>query len=175
MTYTAPIAYQEDASGKRSEIKVAYALNTAARSYGFTVGDYNPDQALVIDPLLQSTYLGGAGNEFATALAIHPTSGEVYVAGRTFLSTNFPATAGGAQPASAGNVDVFVSRFNASLTALAQSTYLGGAGNDGTPFLALARDIHPASGEVYVAGDTDSTTFPATSGGAQAVYGGDRA
>ena len=31
--------------------------------------------------LLQSTYLGGSGDDEAHALAIHPTTGEVYVAG----------------------------------------------------------------------------------------------
>ncbi len=171
VTYTAPIAYQEDANGKRSEIKVAYALNTATHSYGFKVGDYNPGQALVIDPLLQSTYLGGAGTDFAAALAIHPASGDVYVAGST-ASTAFPGTGGGAQPAQAGGTeegDVFVSRFNASLTTLVQSTYLGGAEDDYVSALA----IHPTSGDVYVAGSTYSSTFPGTVGGAQPAHVGD--
>lgn len=116
VTYTAPIAYQEDASSKSSEIKVAYALNTSAHSYGFTVGDYNPGQALVIDPLLQSTYLGSAGDGYATALAIHPVSGDVYVTGKT-VSTTFPGAGGGAQSShaaggavaaiNAGRVSVF--------------------------------------------------------------------
>lgn len=165
--YTAPIAYQEDANGKRSEVKVAYALNTATHSYGFTVGDYNPDQALVIDPLLQSTFLGSAGNEIASMLAIHPTSGEVYVAGGT-TSSAFPGATGGARPAYSFGMDAFVSRFNASLTVLIQSTYLGGSGFDAASALA----IHPASGDVYVAGETKSTDFPATAGGAQAVSAG---
>ncbi|MEQ6342500.1 MAG: fibronectin type III domain-containing protein [Gammaproteobacteria bacterium] len=171
VTYTAPIAYQEDTNGKRSEIKVAYALNTDTHSHGFTVGDYNPEQALVIDPLLQSTYLGGAGEDIASALAIHPVSGKAYVAGNT-ESTNFPATTGGAQPAyelgrGLGG-DAFVSLFNASLTTLLQSTYLGGAGRDDANALA----IHPTSGEVVVVGGTTSATFPATLGGAQATHAG---
>jgi len=167
VTFTAPIAYQEDASRKRSEVKVAYALNTATQSYGFTVGDYNPDQALVIDPLLQSTYLGGTGTDTALALAIHPASGEVYVAG-VAGSTTFPATINGAQPAYAGSGDAFVSSFNASLTVLMQSTYLGGGGLD----VAYALAIHPTSGDVYVAGSTESTNFPIISGGVQTANAG---
>ncbi len=167
VTYTAPVAYQEDASGKRSDVKVVYALNTATKSYAFTVGEYDPDRALVIDPLLQSTYLGGARNELAAALAIHPASGDVYVAGST-VSTAFPGAIGGAQPTYAFGADVFVSRFNASLTVLKQSTYLGGSGLDN----AYALAIHPASGDVYVAGNTESTNFPATAGGAQTANAG---
>jgi hypothetical protein len=46
--------------------------------------------------ILQSTYLGGSNMDEANALAIHPTTGDVYVAGET-SSTNFPNRAGGAQ------------------------------------------------------------------------------
>ena len=48
--------------------------------------------------LNQTTYLGGSGEDAGYALAIHPTSGEVFVAGTT-SSADFPGTAGGAQPA----------------------------------------------------------------------------
>jgi hypothetical protein len=115
--------------------------------------------------ILQSTYLGGSGNDEANALTIHPTTGEVYVAGHT-LSSNFPKTAGGAQ-AKYRNGDAFVSRLNKDLTQILQSTYLGG--NDSDDARALA--IHPRTGEVYVAGYTYSKDFPKTTGGAQASYG----
>jgi hypothetical protein len=106
--------------------------------------------------------------ETAKALAIHPTTGEVYVAGGT-NSTNFPGTTGGAQASyGGGTTDAFVARLNSGLTQTLQSTYLGGNGNDQANALA----IHPTTGEVYVAGDTSSTNFPRTSGGAQATHGG---
>jgi hypothetical protein len=99
--------------------------------------------------LIQATYLGGTGvglidYEAANSLAVHPASGDVYVAGVTF-STGFPGTAGGAQHSHAvdgGNDDAFVARLNPTLTTLVQATYLGGNGSD--PARALA--IHPASG-----------------------------
>jgi len=116
--------------------------------------------------LHQATYLGGNLNDEALALAIHPTSGEVYVAGST-ASTNFPGTAGGAQPAKDGSTDAFVARLNVALTTLNQATYLGGSGNDD----ALALAIHPSSGDVYVSGITGSTNFPGTAGGAQPASG----
>jgi hypothetical protein len=120
--------------------------------------------------ILQSTYLGGSGRDWAKALAIHPITGEVYVAGET-ESSNFPGTTVGAQEAhGGGDYDVFVARLNSNLTRLVQSTYLGGNGNDQANALA----IHPITGEVYVAGETESSNFPGTNGGAQAIHGGGR-
>ena len=113
--------------------------------------------------ILQATYLGGRGRDEAEALAIHPTTGDVYVAGYT-LSDDFPRTSGGAQVSYGGWHDAFVARLNSSLTQILQATYLGGRGTDA----AYALAIHPTTGEVYVAGETYSTNFPGTSGGAQA-------
>jgi hypothetical protein len=117
--------------------------------------------------ILQSTYLGGSGSDYAYALAIHPITGEVYVAGYTW-STNFPKATGGAQASFGGRNDAFVARLNSSLTQILQSTYLGGSGNDD----AYALAIHPTTGEVYVAGETWSTNFPKATGGAQASRDG---
>jgi hypothetical protein len=116
--------------------------------------------------ILQSTYLGGSRDDFANALAIHPTTGEVYVAGYT-NSTDFPNTTGGAQATLWSDflTDAFVARLNSSLTQILQSTYLGGSSDDRANALA----IHPTTGDVYVAGFTYSTNFPGTSGGAQTI------
>jgi hypothetical protein len=172
---TRPVAYQEVA-GTRRMLDVTYRV--AGDEYGFRLAGYDATRPVVIDPLLQATYLGGNGNnnpflgfsEFATALATAPT-GEVYVAGRTD-ATDFPGTSGGAQSACAtdgsGNCgDAFIVRLNASLTAIDQAVYLGGTGGDAAVGLAIA----PTTGEVYVAGGTSSTDFPGTSGGAQTAFG----
>jgi hypothetical protein len=161
---TPPVAYQE-CRGVRHSISVGYELR--GREYGFRLGNYDPSLPVLIDPLLQATYLGGSNFDLVRALAIHPVSGEVYVAGET-SSTNFPGTTGGAQTASGGGFDAFVARFNVSLTALKQATYLGGSGDD----TALALLVSTTSGDVYVAGGTGSTNFPGTSGGAQATSSG---
>ena len=167
ISFTAPIAFQEDASGQRESVSVAYALDADHARYGFTLGGYDASRPLIIDPLLQSTYLGGSGDESARALSVHPVSGEVIVAGYTD-STNLPGTSGGAQPVNGGGGSkAFVSRFNASLTLLLQSSYLGGSGFD----QATAITVHPVSGEVIVAGYTSSTNLPGTTGGAQAAHG----
>jgi hypothetical protein len=188
VAFTAPIAFQENAQGERVSVDVAYALvsvgadlaalpgtqpsdakssPTTAGTYRFTLGAYDTNQPLVIDPLLQSTYLGGTGSDQGSALAIHPATGEVYIAGTTD-STDLPGVTGGAQSAKSTGYDAFVTRFNAQLTTRLQSSYLGGTGTD----QAYALAIHPTSGEVYVAGNTSSTDLPGVAGSQQSVYGG---
>ncbi|MFZ8783993.1 hypothetical protein [Thermocrinis sp.] len=160
-----PIAWQEK-DGKKLPVEVSYKLIGKNR-YSFEVAKADPSLPIVIDPILQATYLGGSGSDEAYALAIHPTTGEVYVAGESY-STNFPGTSGGAQASNRGYADAFVARLNSNLTQILQATYLGGSGYDWVYALA----IHPTTGEVYVAGWTGSTYFPGTFGGAQSSYGG---
>jgi hypothetical protein len=122
--------------------------------------------------LVYSTYLGGTGNTQATALAVD-SSGDVYVTGHTF-ATNFPTTSGAYQTASvagAGGYTAFVTKLNSAGTSLVYSTYLGGSGNGngaGETTNALALD---SSGDVYVAGYTDSANFPVTPGVFQTTNG----
>ncbi|MGH8426617.1 MAG: SBBP repeat-containing protein [Gammaproteobacteria bacterium] len=120
-----------------------------------------------LSQILQSTYLGGSGSDMADAITVAPDTGNVYVVGRT-NSTDFPGTAGGAQPTRGGDYDAFVTILNSSLTQLIQSTYLGGSGHDEGWSIVIS----PDSGNVYVGGWTNSADFPGTAGGAQPTYGG---
>ncbi|MFO1322864.1 MAG: hypothetical protein U1F15_02265 [Burkholderiales bacterium] len=115
--------------------------------------------------IVQVTYVGGSGSDFAQALAFDD-AGAVVVAGST-NSLNFPGTAGGAQETAGGGGDAFVARFTTDLRTLLQATYVGGSGFDQGFAVASGAD-----GSVYVAGGTASSNFPATTGGAQAVRGG---
>jgi len=178
-----PIAWQEK-DGKKLPVEVSYKLIDKNR-YSFVVAKADPSLPIVIDPILQSTYLGGDGLDSVSALAIHPTTGDVYVAGGT-RSTDFPKTNGGVQVSIVGDDDAFVARLNSNLTQIIQSTYLGGSGIDkisekGNLIQKLqfnlggsgidkiyALAIHPSTGDVYVAGYTKSIDFPKTNGGAQA-------
>src|SRR5207249_4817917 len=90
VTFTPPLAFQEW-QGVRHPVQVAYRLR--GKEYGFRLGDHDPALPVLIDPLVQATYLGGTADDFGRALAIHPTSGDVYVAGDT-ASTDFPGTTG---------------------------------------------------------------------------------
>ena len=114
---------------------------------------------------VQATYVGGANNDIVYALAVAP-DGTVFVAGETG-SANFPGTAGGAQPVRGGGTDAFVAALDGTLATLRQATFVGGLSDDVANALAL-----DPTGTVYVAGNTASTAFPATAGGAQATPGG---
>lgn len=164
VVFTRPVAYQE-LRGARRPVEVSYELFD--REYGFRVGDHDPRHAVVIDPVLQATYLGGSGYDPLYAIAIHPQSGDVYVAGST-SSIDFPGTAGGAQQTSGGSEDAYVARLDGTLTVLRQTTYLGGRFSE----LGLSLAVHPTTGQIYVGGQTSSSDFPGTSGGVQPLSGG---
>jgi uncharacterized membrane protein YgcG len=168
-----PIAWQEK-DGKKLPVEVSYKL-IGKNSYSFVVAKADPNLPIVIDPILQSTYLGGNADDEVKALAIHPATGDIYVAGYTY-SADFPKTNGGAQAVKANSTgtssdsyyDGFISRLKPDLTQIIQSTYLGGSKNDIVNTLA----IHPTTGDVYVAGSTTSADFPNTAGGAVESYDG---
>lgn len=155
-----PGVYQ-NINGVKKGISVKYVLNkpdpgghaTASLTVGIEVAAYDKTKSLIIDPVLSySTYLGGEGSEFGLGIAVDG-SGNAYVAGFTD-SPNFP-TASPLQSANNGSVDVFVSKFNATGSALIYSTYLGGSGDDSDYGIGV-----DGSGNAYVAGSTDSTDFP---------------
>jgi hypothetical protein len=77
--------------------------------------------------LLYSTYLGGSSADEASGIVVDG-SGNAYVTGRT-NSTDFP-TWNPLQPAIRGDFDVFVSKLNATGSALLYSSYLGGSQSD---------------------------------------------
>ena len=165
LAWSAPVAYQEIDGGRRP---VAASYEVRGAEYGFRLGPRDPSLAVTIDPVLQATYLGGSGNDYAFAVAIRPDTGEVLVAGRT-ESPDFPGVTGGPQNRYAGGSDdVFVARLTPDLQRLEQATYFGGSGTD----LAFAIAIHPATREVYIAGQTCSPDLPGTSDAAQPRYAG---
>jgi len=107
--------------------------------------------------LLYSTYMGGSGTDFITAVAIN-TSGNVFVTGYTD-SSNFPTTLGAYSTVKVGNNDIFITKLNHEGTALVYSTLLGGTGND----KAVTIDVDDLE-NAYVAGYTASSDFPITAG-----------
>ncbi len=111
------------------------------------------------------TYLGGSGEDQALGLAVD-SSRNVYITGWT-ASANFPL-ASPIQARLSGTRDAFVTKLNASGSALVYSTYLGGSGSDTGYAIALNATLHYA----IVVGDTTSTNFPLAVGAFQPVPGG---
>ena len=121
--------------------------------------------------LVYSTYIGGNGGTTGAGIAVD-ASGNAYVTGDTD-SPNFPTTPGAFQTTFSGDpnniVHAFVSKLNATGSALVYSTYLGGSEDDWGYGIAI-----DASGCAYVTGTTGSSNFPTTPGAFQTTYGGNR-
>jgi len=116
--------------------------------------------------LVYSTLLGGTGSEVINDIALD-ASGNAYVTGQTD-SSNFDTTTGAYDETLGGTQDAFVTKINATGTALSYSTYLGGALNDDYAF-GIAVD---ASGNVYVTGYTFATDFVTTGSAYDSVHSG---
>ena len=118
--------------------------------------------------LAYSTYLGGSGGRgdgggnYGVGIAVD-SSGSAYVTGWTG-SPNFPEVGGFQGYGTKG--DAFVTKFNATGSALIYSSYLGGNSSD--EGFGIAVD---SSGNAYVTGVTDSFDFPVTPGAIQAKCG----
>src|SRR5258706_13974775 len=104
--------------------------------------------------LVYSTFLGGSGRDSSGGITVD-ASGNAYVTGGT-NSTDFPTTAGAFQPIFGGGStfqaefrasDAFVTKLNATGSALIYSTYLGGCCEEGG--LGIAVD---AAGNAWVKG-----------------------
>ena len=150
---------------------VYVAGSTSSTSFPTTVGAYdtsfdasggsNRGEAFVskLNPagnaLVYSTFIGGPGDDWASALAVD-TNGSVYVAGST-LGNSFPTTANVVQSVPNGGGDAFVAHLNAAGTALLYSTLLGGNSQDQALDIAI-----DGQGNAYVAGTTYSSDFPTT-------------
>ncbi len=124
--------------------------------YDVYVAKINPSGA----GLVYATYIGGTSNDVSKAIAVD-ASGNACVAGETF-STNFPVTAGAYQTTRRGGWDAFVTKLNASGSALVFSTYLGGTSHESESGLAL-----DTAGNIYIAGRTTSSNFPIAVGAFQ--------
>jgi photosystem II stability/assembly factor-like uncharacterized protein len=110
--------------------------------------------------------IGGAGLDIVNAI-VADAKGNAYVAGFTG-SAAFPDNPPGAVTHNAGNLDIFVAKLNPTGTKVDWLTFLGGTGDDAPT--ALARDA--SSGELYVAGLTNSVDFPTTAGVIQPAANG---
>ncbi len=118
---------------------------------------------------LYSTYLGGSNYDGGHDIAVD-SAGNAHVTGFT-QSANFP-TANAVQGTPGLNVgilgDAFVTKLNASGSALLYSTYLGGSSGDQGNGIAV-----DSAGNAYVTGATASTDFPTTNAVQGTNAGGD--
>lgn len=113
------------------------------------------------DALTYASYIGGNGADEPTALAVDGDF--VYMCGVT-ASANFPLAGAAFQGVPGGDRDAFVLKLDPRVGGdggLVYSTFLGGSRADGCSSISVR------NGRVYVAGYTNSATFPTTANGFQ--------
>jgi hypothetical protein len=166
------LIYSTYLGGSGHEDLIGMASDTAGNAF-VTGGSYSDDYPVVgayqprnggdrdvvvskIGPngstLVYSTYLGGAGDDLAWAIAVW--HGEAFVTGFSG-SADFPVRRA-AQPVKGNNTDGFVTRLSSSGSWLVYSTFLGGNGSYDAPY---GIGVQP-DGSASVAGFTQSTDFP---------------
>jgi len=166
INYTAPKAWQW-INNVKIEVKIEYAISNDSEhpTYGFTVGKYNPNYELIIDPLLASTFIGGNQDDITSGIAIDNT-GNVYIIGQA-SGVNYPTTTGTYNNSSSGTHDIFISKFNNDFSVLLASSYIGGSNTDASTDIAIDNN-----GNVVITGSTYSSNYPVTSGAFDNSYSG---
>jgi len=138
----------------RRPIPCSFQVNQDG-TVGFRLGKHDRRHPLVIDPLVYSSYLGGAGNDRADGVAAD-AQGNVWVVGSTF-SVNFPTIVGGYNTLFSSPRMVYVTKINSTRGGLpVYSTFIGQGTAGG-----IAVD---AGGNAYVAAVSDNTAYPTTPG-----------
>lgn len=118
--------------------------------------------------LTYSTFLGGLKMDYGRGIALDSLS-QAVVTGTT-NSSDFPATPG-AYDTSINGInaysDAFVTKINATGSALVYSTFFGGSDGDGGGEVLL-----DGSGNVYITGSTTSSDFPVSPNAYDTTFAG---
>jgi len=171
-----------DSSGNAYVVGATFSTNFPVTTGAFQSTNKEPSNLQCVfvtklnptgSALVYSTYLGGSGNtgneaqfgDVGEGIAVDG-AGDAYVTGLT-QSTSFPITTGAYQTVnnstlSGGPWNAFVTKLNATGTALVYSTYLGGTSQDYASAIAV-----DSSGYAYVTGRATSGNFPVTAGAFQ--------
>ena len=166
--------YSTYLGGRGSDLARAIAVDDTGHAYvtGDTASTNFPTQQPIqtsrasddvfvtkLDPtgstLVYSTYLGGQSRDHGLGIAVGST-GEAYITGQTF-SDDFPVQAA-LKAKMTGYGDAFVAKLDASGSALAYSTYLGG-GLEVYPEYATGVVVNEL-GQATVTGQTWAYDFP---------------
>ncbi|MCA6363271.1 MAG: gliding motility-associated C-terminal domain-containing protein [Bacteroidetes bacterium] len=151
-----PVAWQHVGNSK-VPVKCRYTVNGNLLGFDFPDG-YDPEYTLIIDPtLVGSTYSGSPAIAFGNCAA--PDNQGNLISGAQVFGAGYPVTVGAFSVVFAGLIDMAITKYNSTASALVYSTYIGGSFFD-VPFTLLTS---PA-GDLFIYGASSSTNFPVTSG-----------
>lgn len=128
--------------------------------------------------LIYATYIGGGGSDYPHSLFVDSNE-DIYIYGSS-TSANYPTTSSAFDMTANGQSDMIVSKLNLTGSTLLASTYIGGSSNDGlnngVPMnygdSFRGEIIVDLAGNVFIAGTTNSSNFPATSGAYDNTFNG---
>jgi|GEM_PF-1190229 len=174
-----PVAYQP-VDGRRVAVAARYVLSEG-RKIRFALGDYDREQPLVIDPIVEfATYLAGDDDDGAAAVTMDD-DGYIYLTGYAEFAEEaepFPTTEGVFQAEHGGEfgnnlggeedddpgMDVFVMKLMPDGSEIVFSTFYGAADRD----VGKSIDVD-ADGAIYVAGETVSLGLPTSTDAVQSA------
>ncbi len=143
LSESAPIAWQQ-INNQRLPVDISFEVH--GQEVSFAVGAYDPRYELTVDPsLIWNTFLGGGDADVSHAIAVDG-SGNVYVAGQSYITWGNPVRA------HSDGWDAFAAKLDSS-GSLTWNTFLGGSALFEFGY-AIAVD---GSGNVYVSGDSGAT------------------
>lgn len=138
--------------GETTSSDLPISVGAAGQIYRAQIDGFVVKLDKVLAKLEISTYMGGNKDDWPEAVAVD-VSGNVFVAGGTNSSADFPTTLGH-QKTLGGQIDGFLCRLSPNGSTYGFSTYFGKEGIE--TFTALALNT---SGEPHVTGTTNSANF----------------
>jgi hypothetical protein len=171
-----PAIYQGEGAD-RSEVRGKFVLS-AKNEVRFELGPYDHAEKLVIDPAINyATFLGGAGIEISTALAVDsstPGAPKIYTTGVTTDITSFPVPSTRINNPT-GDEDLYIAKVDPTKTGSASLVYLTFIGGS-TPFessgqttcesdaawLSLDQSQGASLVEPVIGGETSCADYPGT-------------
>ena len=162
-----PVVYQKRASGEIVAVESNYVIDDDG-SVRIELGAFDSSAKLIVDPAITySAYLQGSSVDTVVGVG-HDAQGNIYMAGNTY-SIDFPVTPNGDILALAGVQNVWVAQINPALgsSALTYCSYLGGEAVDTVKAMTV-----DSNGVMYIAGSTDSGTYPVSANAYNSTYSG---
>ncbi len=157
-----PYSYQKLPKGQQ-EVDCRYVLkNNVVR---FDVRKYDPNETLIIDPILIfSSYTGSRAENWGFTATPAP-DGSLFAGGISFVDADFPVSPGALQTTHGGGIfedhwdgyDIAIFKFSSNGSNRVYATYLGGSRNEQPHSM-----ISDAAGNLIITGRSNSTNFPVT-------------
>ncbi len=158
MKESSPFTYQTGVTGKK-EIRCKYIVKDNVLR--FDVKDYDPTAPLIIDPIIRFCSFSGSASDNWGYTATYGPDGSMY-GGGIVMSSGFPVSTGAFQTNfQGGEFDMGIIKLSPDGSNRIYATYLGGSGNDQPHSL-----IVDGSGNLVIAGRSNSANYPVTGGAA---------